>query len=53
MSIGAGVPLNKITFPQGAALQHQFTPAVPEGTVADNSSKSENLKVKKVGERRF
>ena len=27
-----GVPLNKITVPQGAAFQHQFTPAAPEGT---------------------
>ena len=30
-----GVPLNKIAVPQGAAFQNQFTPAVPEGTVAD------------------
>ena len=30
-----GVLSNKITFPQWAAFQHQFSPAVPEGTVAD------------------
>ena len=30
-----GVPLNKITIPADTAFQHQFTPAVPEGTVAD------------------
>ena len=32
---GGGVPLNKITVPPETAFQHQFTPAVPEGTVAD------------------
>jgi len=31
-----GIPLNKITIPAETAFQHQFTPAVPEGTVADN-----------------
>ena len=30
-----GIPLNKITIPAETAFQHQFTPAVPEGTVAD------------------
>ena len=31
-----GIPLNKITIPAETAFQHQFTPAVPEGTVADS-----------------
>ena len=30
-----GIPLNKITIPAETAFQHQYTPAVPEGTVAD------------------
>ena len=30
-----GVPLKKITIPAETAVQHQCTPAVPEGTVAD------------------
>ena len=30
-----GIPLNKITIPAETAFQHQCTPAVPEGTVAD------------------
>ena len=30
-----GIPLNKIAIPAETAFQHQYTPAVPEGTVAD------------------
>ena len=32
-----GIPLNKTTIPAETAFQHQYTPAVPEGTVADLS----------------
>ena len=31
-----GIPLNKTTIPAETAFQHQYTPAVPEGTVADS-----------------